>query len=454
MRRMRAEELIPGAVFEHDVLDTHGRVMLRAGVIASPEMLESLRACAEAGVFENDHRPTRLHEERSVQHEERDSGERAVGDGETDDDRELLRRAVNHLRERALVQSRLRAWGQTLLDSRRPRWTALERRILPTAGALPATGAISVEALEDHAQTRQERIGVLRRLLGRLAVGEGVGPATLMELVDELMDEAARRPGMLTTSALGLGALGFGLAEHCFATGALSLSMALELGWCERDARAACIAGLLSDSGMALVPMPVRSLDRPLSDEELNAMRRHTTWGVALAEMLRAATGDALIEERVLLAIFQHHERCDASGYPNRERAHAIHDLAKIVGVADAFVAAITPRAHRFGMARPAALAQIIRQAQAGVFDVRCARALLLACGVYPPGSALRLSDGHDAIVLGRGARETLDRPIVRLTGRGGMMLGASGLARQPVSAAHGETIDLAWYRASELAVA
>jgi HD-GYP domain-containing protein (c-di-GMP phosphodiesterase class II) len=118
-----------------------------------------------------------------------------------------------------------------------------------------------------------------------------------------------------------------------------------------------------------------------LTDVETNALHRHTAWSAALVELIEDEDGLAL-DEAVQLAVYQHHEREDGSGYPTRARAANIHDLARLVGVADTFIGLVSPRAHRPGVTADEALAAVVRSAASGVLARPFARGLVLALGL------------------------------------------------------------------------
>ena len=61
---------------------------------------------------------------------------------------------------------------------------------------------------------------------------------------------------------------------------------------------------------------------------------------------------------------------------PVRARGEQIHDVARVVGVADVFVGMISARAHRPAQEPTGALASVARLAHAGTLAIGPARAL------------------------------------------------------------------------------
>jgi HD-GYP domain-containing protein (c-di-GMP phosphodiesterase class II) len=225
------------------------------------------------------------------------------------------------------------------------------------------------------------------------------------------------------------------LPDHGFTTGALAIGIAAQLGWPRADVRAVGVTGLLCDAGMGLVPHPVRQAGRPLTEIEINAMRRHPEYGVALLRNVRG------VPEAAVLSVYQHHERCDGSGYPAGIKAERMHDYARVVAVAEAFAGMTAPRAHRPPLTPHAAMSELAHLAAAGVFDASAVRALLDVLGLYPAGSFVKLSSGHVAVVGAAARPGEADRPTVHV------------VQPQGSTSPYGRAIDLAMVEPKKLRV-
>ena len=60
--------------------------------------------------------------------------------------------------------------------------------------------------------------------------------------------------------------------------------------------------------------------------------------------MLKGITG---VSDMILLAVLQHHERYDGSGYPLSVNLKKIHLFSQVVAVADVYHAMTTERLYR-----------------------------------------------------------------------------------------------------------
>ena len=101
------------------------------------------------------------------------------------------------------------------------------------------------------------------------------------------------------------------------------------------------MAGLLSEVGKMKVPSEILNKTGKLEPEELDKVKRHVDYGY---DMLKLSPLKKYKE--VILAVLQHHERCDGSGYPNRLKADAICDYAKIVAILDIYDAMAANRSY------------------------------------------------------------------------------------------------------------
>ena len=160
-----------------------------------------------------------------------------------------------------------------------------------------------------------------------------------------------------------------GRAGHARAVAHLAVRLARELGLGERSVGVLALAALLHDLGKLAVPEVVLQKPGSLDDLEWAEVERHPTLG---AELVTRLAGDRDAAEIVRA----HHERWDGSGYPQRLREHAIPVEARVVAVADAFVAMTSDRPYRETRSETSALTAIWRESGSR-FDPAVVSALL-----------------------------------------------------------------------------
>jgi HD-GYP domain-containing protein (c-di-GMP phosphodiesterase class II) len=126
----------------------------------------------------------------------------------------------------------------------------------------------------------------------------------------------------------------------------------------------------LRDLGMAAVLMNVGYValraslldhQQPLDADDLAEVRRHPERSGAIL----AGSG---ISADALAAVAQHHERWDGSGYHVGLRGEEIHVYARIIAVADVFVALRSQRPQRRGLTQREALL-LMREGAGTMFD-------------------------------------------------------------------------------------
>lgn len=106
------------------------------------------------------------------------------------------------------------------------------------------------------------------------------------------------------------------------------------------------VAVYVHDIGMAFMPLETLHKTTPLNQDEREDLHSHPT----IASKLLGCGGRW---EQAALAVQQHHEKVDGSGYPNKLRQNQICDGAKILAIADAFEARTHERAYQTQLMRP-----------------------------------------------------------------------------------------------------
>lgn len=99
-------------------------------------------------------------------------------------------------------------------------------------------------------------------------------------------------------------------------------------------------AGLLHDVGKIRVPEAIINKPEKLNDEEFEMIKLHPINGY---HILREISDEKMFSEGARF----HHERYDGKGYPNGLSGDQIPEIARIVGIADAYDAMTSNRSYR-----------------------------------------------------------------------------------------------------------
>lgn len=130
--------------------------------------------------------------------------------------------------------------------------------------------------------------------------------------------------------------------EHTIRVGDMSAEIAAELGEPAEWVSQLRLAGRLHDIGKVAVPDSILLKPGPLTADEFDVMKTHTTIG---AEIL-SGSSSPLIQLAAEVAL-NHHERWDGTGYPNGLVAEGIPLSGRIVTVADVFDALTSHRTYK-----------------------------------------------------------------------------------------------------------
>lgn len=159
------------------------------------------------------------------------------------------------------------------------------------------------------------------------------------------------------------------VAEYC-------LSMGAQLKLPATEMRDLYLGAMLHDIGMVATESDLLNKPDSLNLREETLMREHPIKGTLFIVSFDNLSG-------IVPTILHHHEHWDGSGYPARLKGEQIPLHARIVCLADAFVAMLSPRSFRPSVHRELAIREI--QEQSGVqFDPALVD-ILLACLTESP---------------------------------------------------------------------
>jgi HD-GYP domain-containing protein (c-di-GMP phosphodiesterase class II) len=197
------------------------------------------------------------------------------------------------------------------------------------------------------------------------------------------------------------------LSQHSIAVGLLSAFIGKKLKYSKGDIVQLALAGCLADCGMAKISPQLISKNSALTSYEYEEIKNHPTYSYRMIQ------GNSLLRDAAKIAIFQHHERLDGSGYPSGEKSQKIHPFAKVIAVADTFHAMTSARLYRKKQS-PFKVLEMIIEDNFGKYDIAAIRALQSGIMNFSIGSQVKLSNGQAAEILFI-EEKSPTRPIVKL---------------------------------------
>ncbi|GAB4389989.1 MAG: hypothetical protein Kow0025_18950 [Thermodesulfovibrionales bacterium] len=162
----------------------------------------------------------------------------------------------------------------------------------------------------------------------------------------------------------------------------LSGKTALKMGLPRDQVEAVRMAALLKDLGMIGIQRQILGERRRFSTEELTPFKKHP---LNTAELFRSLQFPWDVDSM----ISQHHERYDGKGYPQGLRGREISLGARIIAIADSYVAMTSNRPYRNALPREDALKEIVSKA-GSQFDPEVVEAFLAVVREEPERQARR----------------------------------------------------------------
>jgi HD-GYP domain-containing protein (c-di-GMP phosphodiesterase class II) len=267
-------------------------------------------------------------------------------------------------------------------------------------------GRFSVERLKQIAEHRQVTVDLVTDVMGRLTDDRPVSVEHVHSLAAQSLSKAAEDLDLFVCPGVSP-SVANSIFVHSTNVAALAVAIGVNLALSEEQLCELAMGCLVHDAGMLRIDPQIHQSPKILDAREFAAIARHP---VIAAELLaRNMPGAA---QSVQMVVYQMHERCNGTGYPRGNNASAIHPLAKIASVADVYVALISPRPHRPALLPYFAIMKLLRDGAAGLFDSAAVRSLLHTLSLFPIGSFCELSNGLVAKTI-RTNGPLYDRPVV-----------------------------------------
>lgn len=171
------------------------------------------------------------------------------------------------------------------------------------------------------------------------------------------------------------------------------------------------LTALFHDIGKSRVSAEVINKAGQLTEDEWRMIASHPWMGLLALFQLKEATE---FPYRTMRVAYEHHMKCDVTGYPRTLRTRSIGLYSRIVACADGFDAATTRRAYQTEPLSPAEVLAELRDNPRRGQDPTVVKAFVSMLGIYPVGTFVVLDSFELAIVNSVSADPTmLSRPMV-----------------------------------------
>lgn len=142
-------------------------------------------------------------------------------------------------------------------------------------------------------------------------------------------------------------------AGHQRRVAKLSAAIGNELGLGEETQTILSLAGAIHDIGKINIPGEILSKPGKLNPIERRLIETHSTAGYEILKTIQLPWPIARI-------IYQHHERMDGTGYPERVQGSDILPEARVIMVADVVESMMSHRPYRMALGQTEAIAEIV----------------------------------------------------------------------------------------------
>lgn len=195
--------------------------------------------------------------------------------------------------------------------------------------------------------------------------------------------------------------------QHCTNVAILSATIGIGFGFNNEQLNNLTTAALLHDIGKLDIPTEI--LDKPskLTEEEYNLIKQHSDFGY------NKIKDNYNISSTIKVAVKEHHENQDGSGYPMHLKGDNIHIFAKIIHVADVYDALTSKRSYKKAY-KPSEAIEYLMANVGNMFDINVVITFLKYIAVYPVGTKVVLSTGQEAQVIKQNISMPL-RPVVAI---------------------------------------
>lgn len=238
----------------------------------------------------------------------------------------------------------------------------------------------------------------------KLKAGGNIDITETKELVSGVYESLARNPNALLCLSMIMHSNDY-LANHSIHVAILMCYFAQQSGMSETDCERLSLLGYLFDIGMVKVPAEILSKKGALSISEQQIMQGHVNESIDILKPLH-------LDSELMLAVEQHHERLDGSGYPNGYSGSKISKISRILAIVDTFDALTTTRAHQASKS-PAGAMKILSAPEFG-YDQKLVLQFMRFVGIYPAGSLVMLSNKRIAVVI-RANQKQPNQPLIKV---------------------------------------
>lgn len=198
---------------------------------------------------------------------------------------------------------------------------------------------------------------------------------------------------------------------HSIAVALITAVIANKLNYNKGDVLQLATAALLADCGMSKISKKIRMKTSALTESEYKEIMTHPTQSLKMVKDIQ------LLKPEMKIAIFQHHEKLDGSGYPSGTEGEKISQAAHIIAIADIFHAMTSDRLYKTKES-VFKVVELIREEAFEKYRLDVTQALLSSVGDISIGTIVELSNSLVGKIVYIN-KNSITRPVVKLEHNG-----------------------------------
>lgn len=214
----------------------------------------------------------------------------------------------------------------------------------------------------------------------------------LRRLVGDLIHLSERHSDLCIAAASHLKG-GSHAIKHSFASAIVAVLLGNAMGWHLYRQHILARAALTMNLPQVLSHDDSAKSHIQLSDAQRESILQHPSLSAGLLSQSRH------VEQEWILAVDQHHENLDGTGYPLALKGQEIVPAARVLRIADAWCELVLLRSGRSRKSPREALLEMGKHVGSH-FDGQIFQTLKKLMGTYPPGTFVRLANRETAIVI------------------------------------------------------
>lgn len=266
-------------------------------------------------------------------------------------------------------------------------------------------GKVEVDELV-YEHTKLDALKMTKEIMTKIQNDQVISTEKISQTVNNIIDELIRSRNV-AHSLVDIRAMNDYTFGHCVLVAVLSVKSGIDLGYNYRNLKALGEGAILHDVGKAKVADEILNKSDQLTPGEYQKIQEHPYLGY---EILKKYDGISALAAHIA---WQHHEKYDGSGYPRGLKGTAIHEMARLVAIADIYDALTTDRIYR-KKTLPHEVIEFLRDNGGKLFDPEIVKIFIKNIAPFPIGSIVILNTGETAVVI-KVSKDFLTRPVVKV---------------------------------------